>query len=483
MKFVRIVALPALLIATPAQAEPLSQYANTCAQKLGLVAIPSYTCQQGVAIPTGAGFYLPTNNNRIGRVQTANPNVDGVFLCRDYNAATDTSGLNGYILQNQVTGDTCFFDAKPGGSAFVVSPNASNASDYWVNPENMVGECQTCHSSDPFIVTPGIVNAMRSQGVVRAGRTTRGAYNIVNSDVSTSHFSNWNNERQITGGCGPTCHLGSATSDSVAMVSMAQNQGWMTTQYTIPPTEQRAAIGVWRPAASAWFYFDKDYSRSWNSGDPSGQFGGTGDQPVVLRGTQCAGGAQTYTRVGVRRGNTWYTTTNNLFYDTPDDWNMFNFGTSGLPASWNGVAVSFQNNGFLIDYNGNGAAGGDVTFSFGGGNDKPLIGRWARGIGHRMAVYRVVNGTGFWYLDTNGNNGWDSADTSAQFGGGTDIPFSGDFDGDGDDEIGVFRNGTWFVDMNNNFAWNGVQGGDAEWFFGGTGDIPIVSPTSWACGW
>jgi hypothetical protein len=193
-------------------------------------------------------------------------------------------------------------------------------------------------------------------------------------------------------------------------------------------------------------------------------------------------GARTQTEVGVRRGNTWITTFNNLFYDAQDP--AFTFGTSGSPASWNGVAVSFENNTFLVDLNSSFSSGfGDVTFSYGFVNDKPLVGRWARGTGHRMAIYRIVNGEGWWYLDTNPNNVWDGSDTIGKFGVNGDIPFSGDFDGDGDDEIGVFRNGTWFVDMNNNFQWNGVAGGDAQWFFGQTGDIPVVSPTSWACGW
>jgi serine-aspartate repeat-containing protein C/D/E len=79
--------------------------------------------------------------------------------------------------------------------------------------------------------------------------------------------------------------------------------------------------------------------------------------------------------------------------------------------------------------------------------------------------------------------GLDSGDTIAQFGAGTDIPVVGDFNGDGLDEIGVFRNGSWYIDMNNNFQWNGATGGDAEWSFGQAGDIPVVSPSKWNCSW
>jgi hypothetical protein len=37
--------------------------------------------------------------------------------------------------------------------------------------------------------------------------------------------------------------------------------------------------------------------------------------------------------------------------------------------------------------------------------------------------------------------------------------------------------------MNNDFVWNGTGGGDAQFFFGQSGDIPVVAPGKWNCAW
>lgn len=52
-------------------------------------------------------------------------------------------------------------------------------------------------------------------------------------------------------------------------------------------------------------------------------------------------------------------------------------------------------------------------------------------------------------------------------------------------EIGVYRDGDWFIDYNHSFGWDGVQGGDKWWTFGSpySGEIPIVSPGKWDCLW
>jgi len=481
----------AILVSASAQAESLSSYATTCAQELGVTSIPGYTCTQGslVANP-GALFTLGNlSNNWLGRVPTSNPNVEAIFLCR---GTSSTASLNGYILQNTITGNTCFFDAKENTSSTVPSPNASNATNNWETPGPpgdfaYNGFCQTCHSADPFIVSPGLAPAMKAQKMIRRGRNLRGAYNIVNSTNSQSHFSNWNAERQLVSnsGCALACHNTSNNSDPVSWFGQAQSQGWMpppANQDFVPPSETPASIGVWRPGSPATFFLDADGSRSWNGPDQAGFFGETGDKPFVMRGTDCSLADRQHAEFGTTRGSTWLLTNNNHFWDQPDNQNTFTHG-SGAPLSWNGVAVNFQNGGFTVDYNNNRSVVGDHLLLFGTTGDKPLIGRWKQGTAHRMGIFRANGTSGSFALESNGNNIWDSGDTSFFFGAATDLPFAGDFNGDGVDEIGVFRNGTWFVDMNNNFTWNGTAGGDAEWFFGQAGDIPAVSPTKWNCAW
>jgi hypothetical protein len=79
---------------------------------------------------------------------------------------------------------------------------------------------------------------------------------------------------------------------------------------------------------------------------------------------------------------------------------------------------------------------------------------------------------GAWYLDTNGNDAWNAGtDTVTSFGTTGDVPVAGDWDGTGSARIGVFRNGVWFLDTNG----NGVSDGtDTVAYFGMTGDIPVV---------
>jgi hypothetical protein len=486
MRTIKWTALASLLIATPVQAELLPAYATQCADALGITTIPGYSCSGGFE-NSGDGFVVGSRNNRLGKVNVGNPNVDGVFLCRNYDRATNTAGLNGYILQNTVTGNTCFFDAIGSGSATVVSPNAANAAAYWRNPANMDGDCQTCHSADPFIVTAGLAPTMNAINMISKGRTLKGAYNIVNSDVPSSHFADWNAERQIaTLPCASGCHQGSNNATPTTMVNLALSQGWMTQQAYNGKTELfSASIGVWRPRTKAHFHLDLNGTRDWNSGvDLTGQFGQSGDKPFVLRGTRCELGlGWQFAELGTRRGDTWHVTRNNHYYDSEDVSARFGFGSDGAPLSWNGVPVSYQGGSFVVDYDASRSDGGDVSFAFGKPTDAPLIGRWQRGIGRRVGSFRGVNGLGYFYLDSNGSNGWDSGDVRGfQFGLATDLPFVGDFNSDAVDEIGVFRDGTWFVDLNNNFQWDGKSGGDAEWSFGEAGDIPVVSPTRWNCG-
>ena len=51
------------------------------------------------------------------------------------------------------------------------------------------------------------------------------------------------------------------------------------------------------------------------------------------------------------------------------------------------------------------------------------------------------------------------------------LPVVGDFNGDGIDEIGVYRDGTWYIDTNNNGI---IDQGDQVFQLGGPGDKPVV---------
>jgi hypothetical protein len=120
-------------------AESVTAYAEKCKQELQIEVIPGYNCLNGISIPGNTGFGLPTTNNYLGKVFTDNPNVDAVFLCRDVSGGT--AQLNGYILQNRVSGKTCFFDAKIGASTTVPSIDGSAATSNSDQSGNCAAAC------------------------------------------------------------------------------------------------------------------------------------------------------------------------------------------------------------------------------------------------------------------------------------------------------------------------------------------------------
>ena len=81
-----------------------------------LAYISGYICGQG-STASGAGFLVDSSNKRLGKVQMPNSNVEAIFLCRNYDVGSFTTGLNGYILQNTITGNACFFDARSASPA------------------------------------------------------------------------------------------------------------------------------------------------------------------------------------------------------------------------------------------------------------------------------------------------------------------------------------------------------------------------------
>jgi hypothetical protein len=112
----------------------------------------------------------------------------------------------------------------------------------------------------------------------------------------------------------------------------------------------------------------------------------------------------------------------------------------------------------------------DTWLQFGIAGDKPIVGDWNGDGRDDVGVYR----DGVWYLDSNGVFGWQSNDTVVRFGIAGDTPVAGDWEGTGRDRIGVFRtNGVWYLDYGA-FGW---QNTDPQLQFGMSGDLPVVG--SW----
>jgi PKD repeat protein len=89
----------------------------------------------------------------------------------------------------------------------------------------------------------------------------------------------------------------------------------------------------------------------------------------------------------------------------------------------------------------------------------------------------IFQSGGTWYLDMNNNGAWDSTPTDRTFSWGKqsgDISITGDWNGDGITETGIFREGTWYLDMNNNGAWDSIPTDKTFSWGKQPGDIPIT---------
>ncbi len=169
-------------------------------------------------------------------------------------------------------------------------------------------------------------------------------------------------------------------------------------------------------------------------------------------------------------------------------------------GDWDGTGIMrigvFRNGVWYLDINGNDAwDGSDVSIPFGAPGDIPVVGNWNGSADGKTKIGIVRNGT--WYLDYAGTYvttriwagcGAPADPTKAEcipFGVGSDVPVVGNWNGsaDGESKIGVFRNGTWYLDYTGTYATSGTWAGcgapadptkAACIAFGIGSDVPVV---------
>jgi hypothetical protein len=109
----------------------------------------------------------------------------------------------------------------------------------------------------------------------------------------------------------------------------------------------------------------------------------------------------------------------------------------------------------------------DHVFHYGAPNDVPVTGDWNGDGIRQIGVFR----DGQWNLDLDGDGRFTEVDAVVAFGQAGDVPVAGDFNGDGIDEIGVFRAGQWLIDSNRNRE---LDAQDKVFELGAAGDVPVV---------
>lgn len=132
----------------------------------------------------------------------------------------------------------------------------------------------------------------------------------------------------------------------------------------------------------------------------------------------------------------------------------------------------FRLGGFALDRNGDFSwNAGDTAFPFGLGSDIPVAGDWTGNGQFRVGVFRG----GVWYVDINGDGNWTwGVDQYYYYGIPGDIPVVGDWTGDGRSKIGVYRptTGVWYLDYDGNNAWTNFLDKIIQW--GAPDDLPVV---------
>ena len=167
------------------------------------------------------------------------------------------------------------------------------------------------------------------------------------------------------------------------------------------------------------------------------------------------------------RGPDGFTTS--FFYGNPGDypimgdWNCDTIDTPGLYR---------QSDGYVYLRNSNTQGVADVRFYFGNPGDIPLAGDFNGDGCDTVSIYRQSEGRVYIINELGDNDGGlGAADYAYYFGNPGDKPFTGDFNGNGTDTIGLHRESTGLVYFRNT---NTQGNADFEFYFGNPGDRLIA---------
>jgi hypothetical protein len=257
----------------------------------------------------------------------------------------------------------------------------------------------------------------------------------------------------------------------------------------------RAAIGIFRPSTGEWF-LDANGNGIWDGCTVDlclGPFGANGDLPVVGDWTGAG-----MVNIGVFRPSTaeWLLDVNgNGQLDGCNvDRCLRSSGSrpsASLPivGNWRGPGVAMigevisgRTPNWYLDLNGDGIIGNcnpDACPKFPSDyGDLPVSGDWNGTGTSNIGIFRPA--TGEWFLDFNGDGQWKNCKFDKclkSFGEVGDRPITADWTGDGRAKVGLYRpaTGEWFLDLNDNGKWDGCGADGCSQFLGKhEGDLPVV---------
>jgi hypothetical protein len=165
------------------------------------------------------------------------------------------------------------------------------------------------------------------------------------------------------------------------------------------------------------------------------------------------------------------------------------FPASGNIGSWPGATLSsfvtklaanftldvVASPGFYFDvWHDTGYNGPNITLNtstFGLAGDIPVSGDWDCSGVKRIGVFR----NGSWILDMTGNGVIDAHTRTVLFGQAGDLPIVGDWNGTGCIKLGLLRQGTFILDLSGHLSGVPTGLGDVTFPFGLPGDLPVAS--------
>jgi Divergent InlB B-repeat domain len=294
-----------------------------------------------------------------------------------------------------------------------------------------------------------------------------------------SSFAGWSGTGWSGSGCQGTADCTMTISSNTTITAMFVNN-------------QADKVGIYRPSTGEWF-LDQNGNGTWDgcSADKCVDSFTTGGALPVVGKWNGSGGI----RLGLFFPATaqWRLDINSdeILGDCGVDRCLGPFGeATDIPVAGKWSSAGYDrigifrpsNERWYLDVNGNGSLNSCskdrcASLSVYREGDLPVTGDWNGDGVTQVGLYRPS--TGQWFLDRNGDRSWDGCRRDlciSSFGTAEDLPVTGDWNGTGRSKVGLFRprTGEWLLDLNGNNQWDGCDIDLCLKDFGDVGDIPVA---------